>query len=491
MQDQADLALLDRPDRPRGDSPRRQPVHKLPPPLALALGLIILVVGTMLGLVFGVAQDLFGRTAVIGVAVILGGIMATIAATRFWVVLVVMFVVRSSLDALRLGSLQQLANGALSPSVVVGVVFLASGSAWMIAQWRAGMLYRMSRSTSWFLLFAFACLLSCAGSPDPFFSVQSALKVAAGALMFAVLEQAYRQRPDRIRHLLAATFVSLIVPALVAFQQLTSNTEVEQYLQVSRIQGTFVHPNPFATYLVVVASLALAVRPHLKGINRHLATMALVVASVLTIFTYARGAWIALLLGILVVGAKQDKRLLLGLGLMVVLVVIAVPSVTARLSDLSETEAVGDGDANSAAWRFGYWAELLPRVAENPVTGIGMEQVLAQSPDRLQPHNSFVQAIVETGVLGFVALTGFVVSMALDLRNAIRNASPGLARGVAIGAAAAALGVSSQMVSENLLSQAAIHWYLAVPVAFALSDLTRRRDLERARQRHERIAAMA
>jgi hypothetical protein len=81
--------------------------------------------------------------------------------------------------------------------------------------------------------------------------------------------------------------------------------------------------------------------------------------------------------------------------------------------------------------------------------------------------------------------------MVVELRSAIRNASPGLARGVAVGAAAAALGVASQMVSEYLLSQAAIHWYLAAPAAFALAETTRRRDLQRAGSSHRRVAALS
>lgn len=411
-----------------------------------------------------------GAHAVMALGALTGVAIAVVAATRFWAVVVALFVVRASLDALKLASFGNTTN-ALDPSVIVGLAFLLTGSVWLFAQWRSGPWKRPSRTTAWFGALAAAGLFSAVGSANPVQSAQVGLKVCAGALMFAVLEQAYHQRPERCRHILAAGAASLVVPALVALTQAQRN-EVEQYLEVSRIRGTFVHANPFATYLVILAVVALAVRPHLQGRARLAATAVLGTAGALTLFTYARGAWVAVLLGLVVVGLKQDRRILVGLLAVIVVVVVAVPSVTARLSDLSEERVEGRGDPNSLAWRVSYWGRLLPEVADSPATGIGLEQVLAHSEEGLQPHNVFVQTVVETGLLGLACLVGLCLSMAGDLRRAIRHARPGLHRGIAVGAAAAALGVGAQLLSENLLTQAAIHWYLAAPVAFAIACST-------------------
>lgn len=434
-----------------------------------AAALVALATGLGAGLL--TARGAGGAHLVLVGGAVAGLAIAVVAATRFWAVVVAFFVLRASLDALKLGSFGNTTN-AFDPSVIVGLAFLLSGSVWLFAQWRAGPWYRPSRTTCWFGALAAAGLFSAVGSYNPVQSGQVGLKICAGALMFAVLEQAYRQRPERVRHMLAAGAASLLVPALVAISQAQHN-EVERYLEVSRIQGTFVHANPFATYLVILAVLAVAVRPHLGGAARLAATAVMGTAGALTLFTYARGAWVALILGLVVIGLKQDRRLLVGLVSVIVVVLMAVPSVTARLSDLSEERVEGRGDPNSLAWRFSYWGRLLPEVGESPVTGIGLEQVLARSEEGLQPHNVFVQTVVETGLLGLTCLLGLCVAMAGDLRRAIRRAPPGLARGVAIGAAAAALGVSAQLLSENLLTQAAIHWYLAAPVAFAAAIAAR------------------
>ena len=328
----------------------------------------------------------------------------------------------------------------------------------------------MSGPTKWFLALATAGSLSAAGSGSFFGSLSVSLKIWAGALMLAVLEQVFLTKPARVKAILAASAASLVVPAIVALKQLTGPQQLEQYLEVSRIKGTFVHANPFATYLVIIAVVALAVRPYLHRWARVFATATVAVATMLTLFTYARGAWIALILGVIVVGVFQDKRLIVAVVAGVLAVLIFVPSVSARLSDLGETQAVGNGDANSLAWRIKYWERLLPMTGENPVTGIGLDQVLERTPEKLMPHNTFVQSLVETGVIGLTVLLGVVdVHRGLALRDAIRRTPPGLSRAIVIGAAGAALGWASQLASENLLTQAAIFWYLAGPVAFAVA----------------------
>ncbi len=423
--------------------------------MACGLGAGALVTG-------GLSQEL-----VIVVGAGLGLVLAVIAASRFWWVVLALFAARSSLDALKLGHYSE-GSSSLDPGVIVGLVFLLSGSVWLFAQWRSKSWHPLSATSKWFAALGAAGMAAAALASSPLAAGRVGLKLCAGALMYAVLEQVLHQRPDRIKPLLAVTGASVAIPALVAFGQLRSPSEAEAFLDVSRIQGTFVHPNPFATYLVITCVVAVAVFPHVRGFARWAAVAVASISGFFAFFTYARGAWIALFLGLAVIGALQDRRILAGLAVGLVAVVLFVPSFTSRLSDLDNEAVQGRGDPNSLAWRISYWQELLPRTAENPITGIGLDEVLRSSEDSLQPHNVVVQTVVETGLLGLVSLVGLCIAMASDLRRALRDGPKGLPRGVAVGAAAAAIGVLFQFSGENLLTQAAIHWYLAVPVISAI-----------------------
>ena len=439
-------------------------------PIALGAGSWLVTVVALLacGLGAGVlATSGLSQELVIVVGAALGLVLAVIAASRFWWVVLALFIARSSLDALKLGDYSE-GSSSLDPGVIVGLVFLLSGSVWIYAQWRSKSWHPLSVTSKWFAALGLAGMAAAALSNDPLAGGRVGLKLCAGALMYAVLEQVLHQRPSRIKVLLAATGASVFVPAFVAFGQLRSPREADEFLDVSRIQGTFVHPNPFATYLVIMCVVAAALLPHLRGLARWAAIAVGGVSGFFAFFTYARGAWIALFLGLVVIGILQDRRILAGLAIGLVAVILFVPSFTSRLSDLDNEAVQGRGDPNSLSWRISYWQELLPRVAENPVTGIGLDGVMRSSEDSLQPHNVVVQTVVETGLFGLVCLVGLCLAMASDIRRSLRDGPKGLPRGVAVGAAAAAIGVLFQFSGENLLTQAAIHWYLAVPVISAI-----------------------
>lgn len=427
---------------------------------------VSIAIGVLVGLGGPSQRNLF-----VGVAALVAGVAAaTGVMTRFWPTLLLLFSLRPVFDAMKIGAL---GSGSLDPSTVVGVIFLASALLWLLARHRTGTFVGVSRAAKALLIFAFACGVSALGAEHVFESLATASKVLSAAVMIVVLEQLYTDRPERINALLVAFFASLGFPAIFATIELLGGPKTGDYTEVGRIAGTFVHPNAFATYLTIIVLLAVALVPHLAGRAR-VATIACgVIASFLLLNTYARGPWLGLLVGLVIIGIAQDRRILGILAVGVVVILIAVPSVTTRLGELGQTEAVGNGDANSLAWRLGYWGRVLPLGEENPVTGIGILMVQKSTPEGLPPHNGFVQAYVETGIFGLAALGVMMVLMGLDLRRALQRAGSGFDRGVVLGALAISASLAVQLLSENLLTQTLNYWYLFVPMAYALAVVAR------------------
>ena len=117
--------------------------------------------------------------------------------------------------------------------------------------------------------------------------------------------------------------------------------------------------------------------------------------------TETRGAWIAALVGIIVVGAVLDRRLLLGALVVPLLLVAFVPSVSERVT--STLPDPGEARTESSlTWRFEHWVEVLPMVQESPVTGVGLDET--QRRTGKQPHNDFLLVLVEMGVVGIARL---------------------------------------------------------------------------------------
>jgi O-antigen ligase len=201
------------------------------------------------------------------------------------------------------------------------------------------------------------------------------------------------------------------------------------------------------------------------------------VSGTFLLLTYTRSAWIATLAGLLVVAFYQGKRLVPIMGFAVVLVVLLVPSVAERFSDLS-TETTQSGAAgNSLVWRFEYWKQAL-ELSENPIVGAGLRTVQASTDVSKEPHNDFIRVYVETGLIGLSAYLWFLVSLARSARRSIRYTRSPLEHAVAVGFAGCLAAFLLLSLVSNVISQLVILWYfLAFAVAAAAGPRLERKPM--------------
>jgi putative inorganic carbon (hco3(-)) transporter len=435
-------------------APRRRDVAGI----ARLVPVAVLAIATGLG-----AGVLFGGLVSIDqdfLVLVAGGIGAAalllLAAIRFeWFVWVVL-ALRTSLD--------MVAGPGLGAGAMLASVFLCLAAVWLVVQHRSGHWVPLSIASKALLALAGSGALSLLTSAIPGATAVGVLEVLAGALMFLVLEQLLAGRPDRLRRLLVAVFASMAIPVLVGLQQLLTGQSYGHRVDVGRIHGSFVHPNPYATYLVSMLVLTVGLALATRGLRRYGLVALSGVLGVLLVSTYARAAWAALVVALVYLGFRMSRRLLLAMGIALVGVALFVPSVTARLADLG-----GEPDRylpvgvprNSFEWRVQYWESLLPLAADSPMTGVGLRTVPLLSPERLEPHNIFVQAIVEIGFLGLAALVFVMVATAVTLRRRRLAAEGDQAGTLAVIAIAAGLALLVQAPTENILTQAMAYWYTA------------------------------
>ncbi|MGH3743641.1 MAG: O-antigen ligase family protein, partial [Mycobacteriales bacterium] len=400
------------------------------------------------------------KVAAVALAVVIGLAGAALAVLRFEAFLLALFAVRPVLDSFKNGGTSNLA-----PSTAVGLVFLLAGSLWLVARHRAGRLHRPAGTSVAMVALTVAGFLSVFASREPANSLGAALKLASGLLMFLVLEQVVLDDTRRLRPLYVATCVVTIVSSVVAI----GGSALHVATIDGRARGLFVHENDLAQFTVTVALLMLALRPHLHGALRRLTTVALVLAVPALYLTYTRSAWIGFVLGVLVIGILQDRRVAVGVLVAVAAAVIFVPGVGNRFSDLSHPQVQGAGDPNSLVFREQYWKEIAGFANSTPVLGIGLSMVERSTPLALPPHNTPLQIWLETGAVGSAAFLWVAGGITRDLRRSARGLPPGLSRGWAVGACGATVAFGVQMLSDNLLLQALQLWYLALAVAPALA----------------------
>ena len=189
------------------------------------------------------------------------------------------------------------------------------------------------------------------------------------------------------------------------------------------------------------------------------------------IATFARGAWASFLLGALLLAYRINKKLV------VVIIGVAfagaavVPGVSDRLANLTATTGPNGGAKtdDSLAWRIGYWERIWPFARQNPVSGIGIDATKTQTPEGKDPHNSLLQAYLEGGILGaigFFAVLGLATYAAWKVWQRARDGELDRQTTViSVGAIAGLFSVAAQLLTDNVLFNTVVWWYLILGFA--------------------------
>ena len=414
---------------------------------------------------------------VIPISVVVGLAMVAIGLVNFQLFVYIVIAVRSSLDIARpdLGN-----NGAagigtagasgLDPAGALAVVFMLASLFWFMSR-RMGKATSPPPSAHRIALFTFAVTgyLSVIASARPFVSLLEAVRVSAVAVMLAVLEIMLKDRAA-IKKLLIAIYVSGLLPVGLTLFYIVLHKPQFSSGGFGRYEGTFSQPNPFAIYLTMLIVMGVALLPHLKPRIRVLMVL-FVVASVVCLYhTYTRSAWVAAVIGVVAV-AVIGRRKVLGAVLFASLVVglLAVPTISQRFADLASvaggsTVNANGNTSNSLEWRFSYWATVLPHADKNPITGIGLKMSSFETDQAKEPHNDFLRAYVETGIVGTLAYLALLLSMMIVARQGLRHSGPGFDRSVAVGFAGCVIAFVLISVVSNVITEVIVLWYY---VAFA------------------------
>lgn len=426
-------------------------------PAVAVLAVIAGAAVTISSIAFATQQGAAATVLPIGLLVAVA--MLSLALARFEVFVLALLVARTSLDALRSGS----PNEALEPASLVGMLFLGTGLMWLAAQWREDGVVTMSRLGWAVTAFAGAALLGVVVAPAYWPALVEWVRLASVCVMVLVTERLARQ-PDFRRRLVVVVGAASIAPLVVGAWQLYSGSGLFDAGGFGRVQGTFVHSNPMAAFLAILVVLSFAHVAHLRDVEqRWVAGAVCMVATVGLYVTYTRAAWLAALLGVAIVAATRGRSWVLGMVGFVVVSALMVPGTAERFSDLGDEESSRGEPSNSLTWRVEYWGEAAELSRESPVTGIGLKQIATQNVEGKQPHNDFLRAYVEFGLLGVAAFAWLMwqlVATGARAVRATRDGPPG-AYAFAVGFWGIAAGYVLMSLVANLMSQVVVGVYFA------------------------------
>jgi len=219
-----------------------------------------------------------------------------------------------------------------------------------------------------------------------------------------------------VRLLLTA---GLIVALVGVYQYFFSSTptpaawlDTDIYTNVhTRVFSTLYNPNVLGSYLVLIIALTLGSLATAKGEKRFFLYTVLVAAYLCLLFTFSRGAWLAMLISVSALFFFYPKKRIILLLLLIVFLV-SLPEYKTIVSRLN-WELLHEDSSSSYRWLI--WQGAIKIIEKNWLLGVGLgnfSSALAhylpvESFQVLHAHNTYLHILAETGIVGFFASAVF------------------------------------------------------------------------------------
>ena len=255
--------------------------------------------------------------------------------------------------------------------------------------------------------------------------------------------------------LLASAFIVTIYGFYQYFfsaQMLTREwVDNEQFPDLKfRVFSTLKNPNLLAGYLVTMISIAGGLCCTAKGKKSRLLWCGLIlIFGTCLVLTYSRGAWISLLVVIVVYGLLYDRKAFLLLALLPLVVLFNHDVMMERLLSI-----VNPTDT-SAGLRWALWESTLAMIADHPLLGVGWGAYRLVYPEYdfyvnnastiiFHAHNMYLSIAAEIGIPGLLAFLYVMYGHAYKAWQLFKKPIAPWLNGVLLGlvAATAALTVS-------------------------------------------------
>ena len=264
------------------------------------------------------------------------------------------------------------------------------------------------------LFFGMGFFLMCFNAPIFSISVAGYRAIAQYMLWFFILSRLMESDEDVYAFIFPFVAMGAVIALHGIYQYIidvdnpTSWTSVTEMGVRTRVFSIFGSPNIMGDFMVMTAPLAAALAYRAKNIKVKVAFWIIVFCMCLScLFTFSRGAWVALAAAVLVFSWFRDKRLI-GLMSLAAGVAVFIPSVTSRITYLFTADYA---EASLRAGRTGRWIFGLDLLTKNtPWTGFGMgrfggavamQNQVIEGMDYFYMDNYYLKNLVEMGYLGF------------------------------------------------------------------------------------------
>ncbi|NES22063.1 MAG: O-antigen ligase family protein, partial [Symploca sp. SIO3E6] len=297
-----------------------------------------------------------------------------------------------------------------------------------------------------------------------------------------VMQLKGRIPPQQVVYIL---FWSLVLPIVVALLQMFLPSVLPPFFaphgghsagveEVSRIKGTLGHPNTFVTFVL----LFMGVTYWRFTQSKQRLPWLLLLGLLAFVYVSTKSLFGLMMLGTFIVVLIAPRlslvNLIGGVVLFVGIIVLFGSSEFGqeRLGSIAKTPLgnpdidiwrailLAKGDGNSFNWRIAQWTYLFGEWQKFPILGFGLGVSAYVSNNQLLPHNDYVRALVEGGIVGLGTLLIFLGGQAVRLIQLYIQAPRGSGqRELSLALLAVLLAIPVGMITENIWTHTTMFFY--------------------------------
>lgn len=351
------------------------------------------------------------------------------------------------------------------PVLIIRLILLTALTAWVFVSMRAGSLivFRSRLFPVIAVFMAWAALWTVL-SPYTAASLQRLISLLSyAAMLFLVLHlvESFRQ-------------VWWLVAVILGMGLFEGGVGIYQFLMGRpRATGTFFNPNFFASYEAAVCALAFGLlcfgqrgqaRLPLAKWEKPVLCVTTAVAGFAFLLAQSRGALLAFVVAVGVVGIYRFRRVFLAILLLGILVGSFVPNPLQQ-----RVLTIGEQDPY-AFTRLEIWKNSLQRISDHPWgMGLGVyqyasfqyrfpiEDAIVRYAKRAESaHNEYLQMAVELGLVGLALFLVGIGLLGWDIRETLSGPLEPRKRGVVIGLTGGLLGLLAHGAVDSIFHEPAL-----------------------------------
>jgi putative inorganic carbon (HCO3(-)) transporter len=227
-------------------------------------------------------------------------------------------------------------------------------------------------------------------------------------LLALVVPSVFKEKKE-IRNLIIVMCLSVLIVNW-SYISLMSGRDLSHFSYEIRDAGPvgYAGVNGLAAFEAMFASFLIGIYATIKRIPVKLGILALLGTSLYCLlYTFSRGGYLGLLVGMLVVGLLRMRSLLVVVTLVVLGWQALLPASVQERITMTTSEAdsaKGEQFDSSAQTRIILWEDAIDLFKRNPVTGTGFEtyEFMGRVGPYRDTHNYYIKVLAETGFVGIV-----------------------------------------------------------------------------------------